>query len=142
MTLLDRSATFRPVPPEPWGRRLARVRQDVAGLTLSQAADLVGHFLPTTDATISRLESRATPPVGPRQRSRRMLTYVLCMAYGVDPADFGVSDDDMPDEMHIPPRREGMSSTKWQSAPAVVYQLPAHRILTDSGGETLKRDAA
>lgn len=34
------------------------------------------------------------------------------------------------------------ASTKWQTAEADVYHLDAHRILTHSGGGTLKRDAA
>lgn len=108
-------ADYRPVPPEPWGRRLGRVRETVAGLTLDDAAALAGHYMLTTGSTISRLESLDVVPTGPRARSRRQLAYVLCRAYRVDPAEFGLDGGDVPPGVTIPDRSTD-SPTKWYCA--------------------------
>lgn len=87
---------FRPVPPEPWGRRLGRAREQLAGMRLDDAAAAVSWWMPTTASTISRLEKLQVEPVGARSGSRRALAFALCHVYGVDPAEFGVSVDDIP----------------------------------------------
>ena len=102
---------LRHLPPEPWGRRLTRAREDVAGLNLDEAATLAGHWMLTSKATISRLEQQPELPAGHRSGSRRQLAYVLCLAYRVDPADFGLGPGDLPVGLRIPPRRD--SSTTW-----------------------------
>ena len=99
---------YATVPPEPWGRRLLRAREDVAGLNLDEAAATAGHYVMTTASTISRLERLPTEPTGPRQRSRRQLAYVLCAyVYNVDPADFGLSSEDVPPNLRNPKLRDG-----------------------------------
>lgn len=94
---MEATQQYRIIPAEPWGRRLARVRDDVAGLTLAEAAEHAARYMATTDATISRLESLSSEPIGPRQQSRRQLAYVLCLLYGVDPAEFGLRQADVPE---------------------------------------------
>lgn len=121
---------FTPIPPEPWGRRLARVREDVAGYTLDEAVALAGNFMLTTASTVSRLEGLDSEPVGNRQGSRRQLAYVLCRAYGVNPAEFGLTANDMPPGVTIPARTAD-SSTIWEAS---VYPLRPgrNRRLTDA----------
>jgi len=113
---------YRPVPPEPWGYRLARVRETVAHLTLEQATSLAGRFILTTKSAISRLEQLDDVPTGPRSASKRARAIVLCKVYEVDPAEFGLSDDDLPPGIHIPPRTPGpdgrASLTGWYDTAA------------------------
>lgn len=97
--VIDPEPTYKPIPPEPWGRRLARVRQDVAGMTLAEAMRAASRVMLTTDVTISRLEALPVVPAGPRQGSRRQLAYVLCRSYRVDPEEFGLSENDLPPGM-------------------------------------------
>jgi hypothetical protein len=110
-TISKPSHAFAAVPPEPWGRRLERVRHDVAHYSLDEAATLAGNYMLTTASTISRLESVDEEPTGNRQRSRRNLAYVLCMAYNVDPAEFGLGPSDLPPGVAIK-RRSSSGSTK------------------------------
>jgi hypothetical protein len=87
---------------------------DVAHLSLTQATELVGHYMLTSDATISRIESLAEVPAGHRSGSRRQLAYLLCLAYRVDPSDFGLGPDDIPPNIEVRPRGpHGAASTKW-----------------------------
>lgn len=102
---------FFPIPPEPWGRRLERARTDVARLSLADAASIAGRLMLTSDATISRLEGLDQAPSGPRSGSRRQLAFVLCLAYQVDPAEFGLTIDDLP---------PGLQAAVLADAPAVV----------------------
>jgi hypothetical protein len=107
---------FRPLPPEPWGRRMCRAREDVAGLTLKQAVELLGYLMPSSDSTISRLESFDVVPTGPRSRTMRQRAYLLCAVYDVDPTDLDLYPDDLPPGLVIPPRtriKGALSSTKW-----------------------------
>jgi hypothetical protein len=104
------------MPPEPWGWRLKRAREVMAGLRQDQAAALVGYWMLTSEATISRLEDVPAVPAGPRSKSRRQLAYVLCLCYEVDPAEFGLTPDDLPSGIRIPKRTRingRVSSTKW-----------------------------
>jgi hypothetical protein len=114
------------MPPEPWGRRLTRAREDVAGLTLDEAATLAGRWMLTSKATISRLEAQNELPIGHRSASRRQLAYVLCLAYRVDPADFGLGSSDLPPGLRIPHRRHHGASTSWYDVqPELPLLLPA-----------------
>lgn len=118
---------LRRLPPEPWGRRLRRAREDVAGYTLAEAVGLAGRFVLVTDSTISRLEAMEVQPSGPRAGGRRQLAYILSVAYGVDPAEFGLSPDDLPPGLSIPPRSRGddgsVLSTKWYTGNPSVRHL-------------------
>lgn len=80
---------------ETWGQRLARAR-DEAGFNLREAAYLVSHVWPVAHTTLRSLEKlNEVPP--PRSRSRRALAVLALLAYGIDPADFGLSLSDLPD---------------------------------------------
>lgn len=119
MTEITDAATadsrFVPIPPEPWGRRLSRVREDIAQLTLHQAAELANNFMITSYGSINRLERTTEAPTG---RLRRQLAFVLCRAYRVDPAEFGLGEDDIPPGVAIPDRSAevAVTSTKWDGA--------------------------
>lgn len=124
-TAVKDRASYRRIPPEPWGRRLGRARWDLAHLTLSQAAALAGHWMLTTDSTISRLEGSDDLPSGPRNRSRRQLAYILCMAYMVDPADFGLTPEDLPPGLRVTARTPGEQAelpTIWTTVDAQIVK--------------------
>lgn len=106
----------RQLGPEPWGRKLLRAREDIARLRLADAAELASTYMLTSTAAISRLESRHDMPTGSRSQSQRQRAYILCVAYGVDPAELGLSPEDLPPNMEIEPRTPGelgISSTEW-----------------------------
>lgn len=72
---------------ERWGERVRRARER-ADLTLRQAALLVGTVHPTSFRSIARLEEEHAPPTGRRQ----LTAYITLLAYGYDPAGFGLAD--------------------------------------------------
>lgn len=96
------SHNLRHLPPEPWGRRLKRAREDIAGFNLNQAAAMAGYFVICSDSTISRLETLHEMPEGPRGSRRRQLAYVLCLAYRIDPIDLGLDSNDTPPGLALP----------------------------------------
>ena len=113
-TTATQGSPFRPMPAEPWGWRFKRAREQVAGLTMDEAIELAGTYVITSKATISRLEhSPEAPTVFGKDRTRRQLAYILCLAYGVDPAEFDLSPRDVPPGVMILPRSDGRPSTIW-----------------------------
>jgi hypothetical protein len=115
---------YRQMPPEPWGRKLKRARWDLNHYTINEAVTLAGHYMMTSDAAVSRLESLDDVPHGPRSRRNRQLACVLCHAYRVDPAEFGLSDDDLPPSVAVS-ARSGTSSTIWYSHHPRMSELAA-----------------
>jgi len=111
------STCYQAIPPEPWGWKLKRARWDLNHMTLNDAVRLAGYYMAASEAAISRLESAAVAPHGPRSLRMRQLAYVLCLVYNVDPAEFGLSGDDPPPGWSIPPRTLGPdgrpSVTRW-----------------------------
>ena len=110
---IDDSTIYVPMPPEPWGRKLGRARWDLNHYTIDDAVRLAGQYLLTSAGTVSRLEAMVDVPSGPRQQRNRHLAYVLCHAFRVDPAEFGLDDDDRPPGVTIEPRTMNGSSTIW-----------------------------
>jgi transcriptional regulator with XRE-family HTH domain len=90
MTQTYRGLGLKPLPPETWGRRLARARI-LAGYNLRQVESILATQI--SHATLNRLEHRETVPIRRQDRARAFLVLVL---YRVDPADFGLGPDDMP----------------------------------------------
>ena len=112
---------LRHLPPEPWGRKMRRAREDVAGLSLAAAAELVSPYLFTSGSNISRMEQLDGVPSGAQSRSRRHLAVVLVLAYGMDPAEFGLDLDDLPTGVQVPARTPNNlveASTIWYAAAA------------------------
>ena len=83
---------LRTLPPEPWGVRLRRARE-MHGFSQDEAAARIADFIETSGATLSRLEKLDRPPTS---RKRRRLAWALCVSYGVDPEDLGLTDHDRP----------------------------------------------
>lgn len=81
------------LPPESFGRKMRRAREDVAELTLSEAAEGVNRWMVTSAATIGRLEQLEHPP---GDRRRRQLAYTACVVYGIDPVQLGLSVEGIP----------------------------------------------
>jgi hypothetical protein len=118
---LSEPTSYMQMPPEPWGRKLGRARWDLNHYTIEDAVRLAGYYTLTSAGTISRLESMTDVPSGPRQQRNRQVAYVLCRAYRVDPAEFGLSDDDNPPGVTLAPRSEDSPSTIWyQASPSVL----------------------
>lgn len=106
---------YLPIPPESWGSRLGRVCDKIAGISGEEAAERAGQYMRTTKQTVHRLEALDEEPTGQRQRSRRQLAYVLCAhVYHVDPAEFGLGDDDVPPALRA--TEVAVTSTKWDGA--------------------------
>ncbi len=80
------------LPPEPFGRKLTRAREDIAKLRMDQVANAISQWYPCTAATLSRLEN--DPAMMPNKNQRIMVLAVL--ACGFDPEVFGLSWDDLP----------------------------------------------
>jgi len=101
---IQAAEAVRHLPPEPWGRRMKRAREDVAHLSLDKAAKLISPYVFTSASNISRMESLTEAPHRAQSRSRRQLATVLVLSYGMDPAEFGLGDDDLPSGIDIPAR--------------------------------------
>jgi hypothetical protein len=75
------------LPPEGWGKKLQRARED-AGLSLQAAETRIRPLLPTSYRTLARLETLDDCPQDAR---RQLQAFVAILAYGFDPADFGLA---------------------------------------------------
>lgn len=115
----------RSLVPEPWGRKLLRAREDMAGLRLQDAADLASRWMLTSTAAISRLEARTEAPGGGRQQSQRQRAYILCLAYEVDPAELDLGPDDLPPNLAVPNR----TPADLRESPTIWYDVTAGRRL-------------
>lgn len=62
-------------------------------MTLDEAVDAVGAYMLTSTASISRMEDSIAEPKDSR---RRALAFLAARSYQFDPAQFGVSLDDVP----------------------------------------------
>lgn len=80
------------LPPEPFGRKLTRAREDIAKMSMEVLADRISLWHACTPATISRLERR--PELMPAANPIIMVLAVL--GCGFDPSAFGLSLDDLP----------------------------------------------
>jgi len=90
-----RGLGLRALPPETWGRRLARARTN-AGFNLRDVEERLAPYI--SRATLNRLEALETEPVRRQDRSRAFLVLIL---YGINPADFGLGPDDRPPAMDL-----------------------------------------
>lgn len=79
----------------------------------------------TTESTISRLESLPSEPSGHRSASRRQLAYILCHVYGVDPAEFGLSPDDLPPGIDLKPLDLAATTDRYMPISYPPLQLAA-----------------
>ena len=83
------------------------------GMTLDAAVDAVSRYMPVSGPTISRLEQHDSVPYGPRLSRARMTAYLLCLIYGLDPASFDLSSDDLPPGIRESVGRDlGLPSTR------------------------------
>jgi hypothetical protein len=92
---------------------MKRAREEFAGMTLNEAVAEIGRHYLTSGPTISRLEDSLEVPTDKR---RRALACIAAIVYGLDPAQFGVSSDDLPPGTVndiIATRMEGKRSTRW-----------------------------
>lgn len=98
------------LPPEPWGRKMRRAREDVAEWTLDEAAASIGRFYRVTGSTIARLEKLPEVPTDIR---RRTLACVAVILYGLGPSEFGLEGErDLPIGLLrelVTPRRASIS---------------------------------
>lgn len=82
------------LPPETWGQRLQRAREHIAGLSLQAASVALGEMgWEVSYMTLSRIEKLDQPPVSRKHRQHAIFALVV---YGLDPADFELSLDELP----------------------------------------------
>lgn len=86
------TAELQALDAETWGERIGRARSR-AGLSLKEAASRVSDFIPVSYASIMRLENLGSEPPDAKRRAVAFLTLV---AYGYNPAEFGLSRSDVP----------------------------------------------
>lgn len=86
------------LPEETWGWRMKRAREDYAAWSLAKAVEEISPYVLTSTGTISRLEDLDHVPP---DRRRRRLAYVAAVAYGLDPAQFGLGPQDAPEGLVI-----------------------------------------
>lgn len=118
------------LPPEPWGWKLKRAREKYAHLTLDDAVSAVSRYMPVHGTTVSRLEQHPELPMGRQSLRHRMLAYLLCLTYGLDPEQFGLDPDDLPPGIRESVGRDlGLPSTRCYEAPpsagATRHRAPA-----------------
>lgn len=89
MTMSTELALAR-LPEETWGERLRRARKR---RSLESTAELVSLAAPTSHTSLARLESLDKAPENRKARARAVLALLV---YGFDPADFGLSLDELP----------------------------------------------
>jgi hypothetical protein len=77
---------------ETWGDQLRRARER-SRLRLRELARMISPFEPTSHQRLLNLEELTEPPI---DASRRILALLAVVAYGYDPAVFGLSWDDLP----------------------------------------------
>jgi transcriptional regulator with XRE-family HTH domain len=87
---------LKTIPPEPWGSRIRRAREDVAGLTNEEAARELNKYTSGSMSTISRLEH--SPSVPPQRRTREK-AILLAYIYRVDPVDLDLDVGELPPMM-------------------------------------------
>ena len=80
------------VEAETWGDRLRRARER-SNTRLRDAAGLISEFERTSHQRLLNLEDLEEPPT---DAGRRLLALLAAVAYGYDPAAFGLSWDDLP----------------------------------------------
>lgn len=81
---------------ETWGDRLHRAYRtcrEKHGLVYADHADAISQFFPLAESVLLRLEDQLDVPSRPNTRLR---AYMALLAYGFDPADFGLSKDNVP----------------------------------------------
>jgi hypothetical protein len=111
------SAKLRKLPPETWGRRLRRMREDVAGMNLTEATEAMAQFQLVSLSSVSRLEARTERPDDPRLLRTALL---LCLVCGVDPAELDLVPKELVDGFpsvvsNALEQEFRAASTKWYS---------------------------
>lgn len=86
------TVTLHRLPPERWGKRLARMR-DLADLTQEEATVALSRYIVTSGSTISRMEKLDGIPPSKR---RRQLAWTLSVLYGFAPEDLDLTSADAP----------------------------------------------
>ena len=86
----------RHLPPEPWGAKMRRAREDVAGMSMETAVHELGRYLSASMSTVSRIEHSSELPPQKRTREKAIL---LCRVYGIDPAELDLDLEDLPEYM-------------------------------------------
>jgi transcriptional regulator with XRE-family HTH domain len=83
-------ANLQPVPAEPIGRKISRVRE-LCGLSLDDSVELLSQYQRVSPSTLSRIE-RSDFLSGPRAET----AIVFLLTLGYDPASIGLSMDLVP----------------------------------------------
>lgn len=94
---------------ETWGERYLRAyfaSRSLHGpeeVTWRRLAERVSQITPVAASTLMRLRTLKAEPVGP---ANRQLMYLVILALGFDPADFGLTEDDASPAWHMPTVRK------------------------------------
>lgn len=86
---------LRILSEEPFGSRMHRARI-AAGLELRPAAETISRYMFISHTSLHRLEHLDGPPLSRRTRA---LGYLALLVYGFDPSQFGLTDEDLPEDL-------------------------------------------
>ena len=101
------TAALASLPPEPFGRKLCRIREDVAEILIEDLARRISQWTPVSSATLSRLEHATEVP---SRDQARLVATLFCIACGVDPAEVGLGFDDLPPAWDVPQVMQKLTS--------------------------------
>lgn len=91
-----KKAAPRPLHAEGWGERMKRAylaQKAATGRTYTDIVEEVSQVIPIHTETIRRFEHGEAPP---HTRKARMNAYLVVLSYGFDPAEWELTDDDLP----------------------------------------------
>lgn len=86
------AAELRRLDTETFGQQVRRCR-DLSRVDLREAAEWVSRWVLTSYKSLSRLERLGELPT---DLHRRAVAYLTILAYGFDPEQFGLTDNDLP----------------------------------------------
>lgn len=88
----------RDIPPPNWGDTVGRLRKQHYKNAATLATEVTTHGVPTTAATISRLEALAEVPT---DRARRVLAAVILVLCDIHPELFGIALEELPGDVYL-----------------------------------------
>lgn len=95
LRVMSNAQQLRLLGEEPFGSRLRRARE-ASGIELRAAAEIISRVMFTSHTRLNRLEKMIGPPP---DRERRALAYLAMLVYEFDPAQLGLSKDDLPQRL-------------------------------------------
>jgi hypothetical protein len=123
MATKKKSPLLAVLPPEPFGRKLCRAREDMAHMKLDEVAERISQWVAVSTATLSRLEHEDAPP---SKGNPQIIATLAAVACGLDPAELGLSLDSLPSAWNRESVLQSLASaSRWTTDFPWSEQVPA-----------------